>query len=650
VRTEGRPDSNRPHLRSSIIRLAPVLWLLKIVVLPIAATTFALYGLLLYLLKDAELLEAQRNHSEDPWTSQNEGKSLQDSMAFTTLPRALATDVDLLAASKDEKIVASIGMQNELVIWRTDSYSHVCIDVTDVLLRAASTSAAASRLTAVAVDDTGRFCAAGTGAGVTAIWIVDGDSVKPLTHLWMDNLTSGVQALEFVSASTQHLRQSQPNSPAEDVVRNPLLVVHDNGLVVKWDVSLSPSATLVAPHSRGNVKSAMVLRVYQNQPSMVAYVMQDGTLEVVEVLSSDLCLSPEYCMQPGNPADPVSLAHACRIELGGSSRLVIGAATKAGVVSLWDGATAECIAILDEVHGEIDTLRISPVQSKACNYCGELPLEKFAISFSARQRVLFYTAYLLAQGRRCSCPHNQPNSRPGRDVVIGRRSRTNSLSTSISLNPLSFAKRRQSSAAQNGSPASFPVSAHGVHSRRASEKESLRRQESLSIPLTMDEHETTHAVGPIDSPGTTPTMSGVRNSLWQNVILARAGDAMCDRGCWDVWKGKIVGVRRRSRASTGGGKHKMPSRSASQEFGEADGLTDATLERWELWSFDPSGLRERASSLDLLGRPREVPQRSGTQRQPARLPFTRVNTFVTCSSRALAGFGNTVGVFASSLD
>ncbi|KAH8991142.1 hypothetical protein EDB86DRAFT_2937252 [Lactarius hatsudake] len=79
------------------------------------------------------------------------------------------------------------------------------------------------------------------------------------------------------------------------------------------------------------------------------------------------------------------------------------------------------------------------------------------------------------------------------------------------------------------------------------------------------------------------------------------------------------------------------------------GLSAASLERWEAWTFDPSKGRISSSLLAAL-----TPIASGllarsvVARETPRLPFTRVGPLVsgwTCC--CLAGFGNTVGLLAS---
>lgn len=176
-----RPRSRLSRWWSRSVR--PIVWLLKIVIAPMTATTALLYILLLYLLKDAELLEAQRSRAEPETPVSEEPPSVEEGTVFSTLPRAFPTDVDVLAASKDGSIVAAVGMQNELVIWRTESRMHTAIDTSDILLGSGSSPSSAMTLTALAVNHEGTLLAVGTGSGLIVAWRIGKDYIERLSQL-----------------------------------------------------------------------------------------------------------------------------------------------------------------------------------------------------------------------------------------------------------------------------------------------------------------------------------------------------------------------------------------------------------------------------------------------------------------------------------
>ncbi|KAJ7460927.1 sterol regulatory element binding protein cleavage-activating protein [Mycena galericulata] len=652
--SDHHSDSTDIHRsRTSMRTLRMVFWLLKIVVLPITVTTSVLWGLLLYLLKDAELLEAQRNRPDldSPDVPEEDESAFEGRISFSTLPRAFASDVELIATSQDGQVVVSIGTQNEVIIWRMPSRVHIAIDATDVLLRSASTSSASSRVTCVAVDADGGYCAVGTGAGTIAVWSIIEDGIHPLPLLYLGNSSASVVDLHFLSPSTRGTRRmpplSEPSSPTEQQPVVSLMATYESGVAAKWEVGVDAVVTYFAPSGRASLVKALLLRVPQEDSVLVAFCMDDGTIELAEVRGAPPLTLLDHSICAGSPTDLVTKAHACFAEVGGSTRLVVAAATESGTVSLWDGSTGERIHLLDERLGRINHLRVSPAPYVTCRSCGKLPLDGFFLAFSVDNIVHIFRIYLTDQGRRCSCNVNPPRRVPSWDS-LGRRSR----STSIAPSPGSSPSIPRAKLAAVFEPPPFPVSGHGWHSRRASEKDTGRHSlDTLTVPTLSDDHE---ILGPLDATRPYPTLTA---SVWQHAFVVCVADTPCDRGGWDVSERRVVGVRRKPRSV---------AKSVSVNLvpgAPQSGLTLATLERWELWSFDPSGTRVQSSTLVALVGTSETPtpaisrastssisvasSRSSMSSRDTipRLPFTRVSPFQTARSHSVAGFGNTVGVF-----
>jgi hypothetical protein len=277
----------------------------------------------------------------------------------------------------------------------------------------------------------------------------------------------------------------------------------------------------------------------------------------------------------------------------------------------------------------------------------------------------------------------------------------------------------------------FPVSAHGVHSRRASgrasewEKERDRDREgrrrsleaaTFSVPfLPVGSGCGEDSVnGSLASLASSPIIHEVRGTasgvgLWRKPMLSCVMEIDVERGGWDVCSKRIIGVRRRLRGvGIASAKERVQTHAFGQRKGKETehGLTAATLERWELWSFEPSSgrvhtsvlaalncnrsskLKEKGKSLNGDDRVRDeeektLPSRLSTSSvsssssgmttastrssisslgrstmeriaavipMPPRLPFTRVSPVLSVPSssstaRLLAGFGNTLGVF-----
>ncbi|KAF8061632.1 sterol regulatory element binding protein cleavage-activating protein [Lyophyllum atratum] len=508
----------RPRQRFSMRTFQLGFWLLKIMVLPIAATTSALWGLLLYLLKNAELLEAQRNRAEpDAPDSEEDLKALGGHIAFSTLPRAFTSDVELIAASKDGNVVVSVGLHNEISIWRVDTQTHVSIDAADVLLRAASTSSAVSTLTSVAVDTDGHYFA----ERALSYW--------PLTK----------------AASAAN-----------------------------WSLKTGLVDTYFVPSRRVQIVKCSLVHVYPMDRFFVAFSLNDGTLEMVDTVEGDPLIAQDFCVQAGDGIYTASKVHACQAELGGIPRLIVAVATEAGLITLWDGSNGECISVFDDVYGSINRLRVTPVHCETCFIC----------AFSVDYVVRFFRL-------RCSCSRHQ---------LRNVSSRSNSTTSQLGAR---LATTFEASA--------FPVSGHGVHSRRASEKDTGRRDEYDSDTR------------PLSNP----------LSYWRDAVLVRVMDITCERGGWGVNGRRLI-------AQGGTASALIPA--------STHGLTTATLERWELWTFDPSVSRLQSSLLAALTiNPDRAPPCSSSSSEDCvpRLPFTRVTPLLIAPTHALAGFGNTIGLF-----
>ncbi|KAJ3506618.1 hypothetical protein NLJ89_g6771 [Agrocybe chaxingu] len=320
-----------------------VLWLLTIVVLPIAATTSALWGLLLYLLKNTELLEAQRHRLDGDTPLNSHGKederTLQGNITFSTLPRAFASDVELIAASKDGRVVVSVGLHNEITVWNADTRKHVSINAEDILLRIANTSSCAvSTVTCVSVDEDGRYFAVGTGAGLIAGWSIDRGTgfVRALPVLALDNSSASVTEVRFVptaplapydskigikrkkTPTPTHGRTpppanssatSEPNSPESKSRRGvTLLATYESGVAARWSIADFPTVSFFSPSrpSDATVVRALLMPVLPDDRVLVAFCLDDGTLDIVETGEYTPTMLAECILQAGDPLDLVT--------------------------------------------------------------------------------------------------------------------------------------------------------------------------------------------------------------------------------------------------------------------------------------------------------------------------------------------------------
>ncbi|EPQ58620.1 hypothetical protein GLOTRDRAFT_114971 [Gloeophyllum trabeum ATCC 11539] len=619
---DGTPE---PRPRPSASR--PVVWLLKIVVVPIAATTGALYGLLLYLLKDAELLEAQRNRvgpEVDEGKREDEGLADVDA-SFGALPRAFESDVELLAASRDGRIVVAVGLDNSVAVWHPEREGAVCFDKAED----ACSSSSVHAVTALAVDEHGEYCAVGTGSGEVSVWSIRKGAPASLPTFAGETPAAGVTELHFLT------NPSRPGGRPGNGQHPPcLVVIHESRVAMKWvwDQDMRPHAVQIPTSGHAAVVKIMYIALPSRDTSVVCFCLEDGILELHDLSPFESLPKLLASLSAGNPEDTVVQVHALSLDIGGQNRLIVAAGTYAGVVSVWDASGGECICVLDDVYGDISKLRMTTVPRKTCPLCGELPPENFSLSVSVGHLIVFHRIYAsVEEGRRCSCPRTPGPQTSSRHTLLGRRSRSSSQTSIVSLSSPNTMRQRLPSMSED---ALFPVSGHGHHSRRSSEKDMLRRApETLAVPLDGAENGAAHNIG----------LECQKSRYWQQAVVTRTSDTTCERGGWDVADGNVVGVRRKPRsAANPKDKRHDPAGAKTRS-----GLSPATLDRWEFWLFEPSSALLRVSPLSALERhgSAEGDGQGSPGKQPSCLPFTRVSPVVGGRTFCLAGFGNTVGLF-----
>ena len=648
LRTYQRP-------RFSVRTIRRVIWLLKIFFGPILATAGLLYGLMLYLLRGAQLLDARHDRSNEGIPEcANAEPPVDENISFTTLPRAFPTDIELIATSDDGRRIAAVGTQNEFIIWNVRDHerqSYVTTNATDLLMQTSSIPSNQTTITALTLSGDGSMCAAGTGAGTVFVWSLGKSGISPVPQLSTEGKSSSVTGLQF---STTRSSREPPR----------LLATYESGIAIEWWTDGTGFSREITPSRPPLVsKCGIVPSSAKTEPS-VAFFMEDGTLELCTAFQ-DSFPTPDFCVAAGNPLDHVFQAHVADLQIGGQTRSVVAAATRAGVISVWDGETGECITVLDDLFGETSSLRLSPVKPKTCQFCGEMIFDSFLLSLSVGQTVIVYRAYMMeGSTRKCSCPQNQPQRAPNVGVDFSplkkKRSRQSSVASSGTSSPRQNRSRHPSlsGTTSSGVLPTFPVSGHGVHSRRVSEKDkdSLRRAvELMVLPIPSSEHEDAEK-SPLDGHARTYTslMAG-RSHIWENLVAVRVAVTNFERGKWEVVDEKVVGLRRRplkvGKPSERWGVQLKPC--------SASGLSPASLERWELWTFDPLVGKTQASSLASLRQEDRDDSPTDFSRikdafsvqngialpEPVpRLPFTRISSFSCGGNRCLAGFGNTIGV------
>ncbi|KAK4058593.1 hypothetical protein OIO90_000037 [Microbotryomycetes sp. JL221] len=227
---------------------------LATVLLPIAATLFTLWLVLLYLLKDADLLETARNKLVQKQVERRTSR-VGAKLNVTRLRGKRSADVELVASSHDS-LLSWAGLDDVILIWKrlTDrGKSKVVVGTLEIPLSPDPPS-----LTMLAIDDTSRFCAAATTAGRVLVWSIERkllvdfrsrQASMPVPDygqlLGLVALANHVDAESDGSASPSSMTQKpappnrrnsgnfRPAESSKDQVS--FLSVHRTGAVIVWD-------------------------------------------------------------------------------------------------------------------------------------------------------------------------------------------------------------------------------------------------------------------------------------------------------------------------------------------------------------------------------------------------------------------------------
>ncbi|PFH52473.1 hypothetical protein AMATHDRAFT_2196 [Amanita thiersii Skay4041] len=652
--------STRPQFHRRTLHF--ILWLFKIMVLPIALTTSQLWFLLLYLLKDAELLEAQRNRAgPDSPKLDKEGSVLERQVSMSALPRTFTSDIELVASSGNGETVLYMGLNNELILWRAADSLLIPIDTEDVLGSAGMETSPRPRITAIAIDQMGDFIAVGTSTGMLAIWEL-GLSAPSL--LSSQSASAGVSDLRFTSPLVPPFEKppmaTDSNASHHSRSHDPTLVAAlENGSLAKWTLQRESTRTWLYPKHTARVFKATLLTVAPNDDLVAAFFFDDGYIELIDVQETQQALLHDCCIQVGSLNDIVTELHICHVKPRGTLKLVAVITTKSGKIALWDLTSREHIcnvAYAPAGGGIITHLRVVPVLREACHLCGHIQAPCLSVGFSVGEVMQIYQLLLYDQIRHCSCSSNFLRHSSSQESIGGHLSRADgNTATATPAAPQSSRTppSLRSRLSKTFEADAFPVSAHGINPRRTSET-GRRSSEILMVPFPGEDYESIHILGANVTKLT--THGAPSSSVWRNHLMTHVFDIPCERGAWGVCSRRFIGIRRRERERAA----KQRSTTVSKDSGVSEALKVlpvSTLERWELWTFDPtlfsflsaplSSFAEKLSEVAAAPvQPQSVEASSlSVSSSTPRMPFTRVSPLLVLPSHAFVGFGNTLGIF-----
>lgn len=187
------PESLQGHAISE----ASVLGKVAVIVVPILVTTAMLYILLRYLLKDVDLLEADR--SDRLYPARKSSKSRRGNaprLRSTRIKHAGAADIELAASSADA-VATWCALSSQVIVWRRP---HELSSTTSIVLNL-PLSANLPSLAALALDTPAsgfaQFCAAADNDGRIHIWALEQRLPVHFTQLDVEESATSRQSTSF---------------------------------------------------------------------------------------------------------------------------------------------------------------------------------------------------------------------------------------------------------------------------------------------------------------------------------------------------------------------------------------------------------------------------------------------------------------------
>ncbi len=667
-----------PHWNFRLPSLTPLWNFVKLVIIPQAATALALYGLLLYLLKDSDLLASQRNRlgrgeaaSDDE--SDDGGGAVAKEMQFLSgkqppmatqigvhmLPASHESDIDVIAASADGRLALSVGVDNSICLWRfsADDQAAGTREMVPTEL------GVGDPIVGAAVSRDRMWVAVVSRCGRTQFWRVpEDDKTESVCCVKVGCGNGRVTSVLFDDAPipVDDPFTASPVTASPGPLRRPtLLVVITDGSVraLKDDdnvVDLVPPAKDEGPYTTD-------------------VFAEDGILDIiVRSLSTTTLWSREHgewssmrLVSSLDEADRVvAVGHAPTRWRGHKVRL-IALGHRSGNVEIID-TDGELVTLLALSNDPIRAVDIGAPHSTRCTSCDIHSTEGFYVIASTSSTVYVDRIVSRTGGPFCRCaPARRAQALEDAKALIRAsvvfppmpvRNRclsngfSNTAATAMTVSTSAMGTPVKSSLAP---PGDFPVSSHGA--RRLS---GWREENRPPSPLDRSGSFTglSNMILPVEE-----TAQLAADSRWMDAGILPLGGVEASEGGWVLVDNVVVGLLRKG-----------------------SGIDDS---QWELWALDLASpwngfiLMAEAVSLDMIQRktrgtsPRNVPSTpsdagelsmrarraermlsmngrasfpssTGSFTVPTHQPlgYVSVRPFTAGGRAVLAGFGNRVGV------
>lgn len=590
------------------------------VVLPIAGVTIIVYGILLYLLKDAKLLEIERAENVKAAEDRTETKGIEAELKLTKLRGTRGSDVEVLASSRDY-MVSWAGLDDQLLVWKRIGPEMEFSDRTtlDIL------TSPPSSILQLSIDPLEKFCAAATTSGKMLIWNLETRSIVEFPSSTPDY---GV-ATHLLPAPLPFKGSNAPPESKPAVTSSGFLSAHQNGSLVYWNCLTTTSHIVLPPTPISNPsrksKSFFVCTQPQSNSLIFARSFSGGLVELYRSDHSEPLKNWTKFFESslGNETNSISALAFGSFKQRDIKQEFLAVGMMDGSASVHGIKAGDSICALEKMEGPIKAMRLVDSTTSKCVECSAPILDGSMIIVSTKDLIKVSRLFTIPSPT-CNC------------TSLPFNSKENGMESGLS----------KSNGISRGTPKKRRVSAF-KESLLDSSLSPNRLESCTNGSILMDNIEL--SITNLES-----------ESIWRAEVVASIIND--ERGGYLVVKDSLLGIRRRTPTLL-------------EKKVRAQGVVGRTWELWTISLVDGSRLEavttlesllknEETSTLittsttgDLLRRrnttktvtmEREVSivENSASSRlEPVSLPFSRARPIILVSPSASApGIGSGIGI------
>ncbi|WRT65676.1 uncharacterized protein IL334_002621 [Kwoniella shivajii] len=526
-----------PTSRLLLPRLRPLFYLFKVVVLPQAVTAGTLYIVVSYLLKDADLLDAQRDrlgrvdekqgNKTDISPNQTPKNSLVNRLKVHMLPCSHESDIDLISASSDGSMAISVGVDNIICLWRFDDLSSGSGTRENISIPIANLDPE-DPIVASALSEDNEYISVCTKNGTVHIWQIQEEG--PVVSLSSRQVNGKTQAKARI---TKIIFDDTNKSGAED----PFTIASSKATAK--NVSTVPFVLVAftdgSVFSVGPDSNASLIIESQNPDRVcrIAFIRSEGMLDIL-VTSSELSrvyrqassgwLATSISENPEDRTTSVSMPNSSLPGLW-----AVG--YRSGSIDLIDELIGHLVSISPNSSSEgINKVQLCRPSTMRCTGCNAVTSDGYLVISSTTSHV--YLDRISPRTTTVFCRCSRP--RTSLDEITTPFKSTSSSNPANLVVPPSMIKRRYSpGTSPKKSPSllppsngDFPLSSHGGARRLSNLHTANASNNNNSTRGGIDENisNSTNSI----SPSTTNSPSG------EYEIYSLGAISTFEEGDWEV--------------------------------------------------------------------------------------------------------------------